>query len=143
MCSSPGMHSAGRRKRKRATGSWSPVMHVPQSMSVCLRDPCDLRCPAGVHLYGGVGGVGMLYPHAHTPTCPHRHTLGNPHQLHSLLVLLGEGEEWTKTWSLKPERKTHRGYKWQNRTVQWFIFFVMNRKGLGVEHTYSYYSLFI
>lgn len=68
MCIFQGMHSAGRGKTARATGSWSPVMHVPQSMSVCVGDPCDLRCPAGVHLYI-MEGVGMFYPHSHTYMC--------------------------------------------------------------------------
>lgn len=67
VCLSAGMQGAGKgEKDSRATGSWCLVMHVPWSLSVCVR-PLDLRCPAGVCLYI-TGGRNVLYTHARTHT---------------------------------------------------------------------------
>lgn len=127
------MHSAGRRKRERATGSWSPVMHVPQSMSVCVRDPCDLRCPAGVHLYitGGVRNVLSTCTHRHVHIDTHTHT-GKSSSTAFLAGFAGGGRRVDKDLVSKARRCK---YKWQNRIVLLVHIFCKNDAQMTLDQS--------
>lgn len=117
LCIILGMHSAGREKRygeQKVVGAQSCMSYrvcvslcrcLCVCVCVCVRDPCELRCPAGVcpYLTGGRNVLSMCtHLHTHVGTHTGCKILNN---LHSLLVWLGEGEQWTKTWSVKDGEK--------------------------------------